>query len=104
VRDKDTRRRKKVVTMTITAVHNIGDVLRPIITPIPVPTVPEDFMPLPGPAPANDGVVPPWLEVMGDDDPGWGLELYDPTNPGLNPVDPDTPVIMNDGVVPPWLR
>lgn len=74
--------------MTITAVHNIGDILRPIM-PIPVPGPVEDFMPLPGPV---------------EEDPGWGLELYDPTNPGLNPVDPNVPVIMNDGIVPPWLR
>jgi len=95
--------------MTVTAVNPIRGIIdgtRPV--PVPGPVI-EEFMPLPGPKPENTGIVPPWLRgiALDDETPGWGLELYDPDNPGLVPDDPNTPVIMdngNPGIVPPWLR
>ncbi len=103
--------------MTLTPITPVGAVIK-TIRPIPLPgPVMDDLMPLPGPQ--NGGIVPPWLEgvdldlawvaknTIAEDDPGWGLELYDPTDPNLVPDDPDTPVIMgegNPGIVPPWLQ
>ena len=93
--------------MTITPINPIGDAakaLRPIPVPMPVA---QEFVPLPGPMPTGTGgIVPPWLEGIDfGDEPGWGLELYDPKNP-IAPEDPNTPVIMerNPGIVPPWLK
>jgi len=85
------RRKKEVRTMTITPINP----LPPIRIPAPMPVMPNELLPLPGPVPAgNGGIVPPWLEGIDfGDDPGWGLELWDPTNP-IVPTDPDTPVIM----------
>ena len=83
--------------MTITPINP----LPPIMLPAPWPVAPNELLPLPGP---GGGIVPPWLEGIDfGDDPGWGLELYDPANP-IVPADPDGAVIMNDGIVPPWLQ